>query len=490
MSRSIQTVTRSAVSCGSCAARRGRPVGIYACGPTVYAASTSATRARSSSSALLKRFLEHEGYDVDARDQRHRRQRQDLRRGRGAGPSSAELAAEMTAAYLADTDALGLGRPDARAARERDDRGDRRGDRDAASTPATPTSPTATSTSACARDAGYGALSRRDLDEHGPGRGRRGRRAQGGPARLRAVEGAQGRARTRAWDAPWGPGRPGWHIECSAMAEEPARRRLRHPRRRLDLLFPHHENEAAQTRCARGARARAHLDAQRHARRSTGEKMAKSVGNIALLHEVLDAYGPRRRRAVLRLRALPPAARVLRRERSSRRARASSASARRRGALSPGDRRPSCAGCATASSTRSRATSTRRGARGDVRMDSRGERPLGDRVGDARPARDARRARRSRTCSRRPPRRRRTSASWPRSVSRRAPSATSRAPTRCARRSRRAGWEVRDEAGGFELPAARDRLRAQRRARGAARAPCARRRATSGRRRRPRASRG
>ena len=61
-----------------------------------------------------------------------------------------------------------------------------------------------------------------------------------------------------AWDSPWGPGRPGWHIECSAMAEKLLGVELDIHGGGVDLLFPHHENEAAQTAGARaGGRSRA-----------------------------------------------------------------------------------------------------------------------------------------------------------------------------------------------------------------------------------------
>ena len=77
----------------------------------------------------------------------------------------------------------------------------------------------------------YGALSRRDRDEHDRRRPRRGGALQEGPGRLRAVEAVQRRPGP-GWDSPWGRGRPGWHIECSAMSVPLPRRDLRHPRRR------------------------------------------------------------------------------------------------------------------------------------------------------------------------------------------------------------------------------------------------------------------
>jgi cysteinyl-tRNA synthetase len=93
-----------------------------------------------------------------------------------------------------------------------------------------------------------------------------------------------------AWDSPWGRGRPGWHIECSAMAESLLGLDFEIHGGGADLVFPHHENEAAQTCAAHGtplARMWVHNGMVRLER----EKMAKSVGNIFLLHEALESYG-------------------------------------------------------------------------------------------------------------------------------------------------------------------------------------------------------
>jgi cysteinyl-tRNA synthetase len=91
------------------------------------------------------------------------------------------------------------------------------------------------------------------------------------------------------WDSPWGRGRPGWHIECSAMAEAILGPAFEIHGGGLDLVFPHHENELAQSR-ARGddfARIWMHNGMLRF----TGEKMSKSVGNVETIQEVLDRYG-------------------------------------------------------------------------------------------------------------------------------------------------------------------------------------------------------
>jgi cysteinyl-tRNA synthetase len=91
------------------------------------------------------------------------------------------------------------------------------------------------------------------------------------------------------WDSPWGPGRPGWHIECSAMAEKHLGPEFEIHGGGLDLRFPHHENELAQSRGAgrRFARYWAHNGMLQLAE----EKMSKSTGNIVSLRDVLDGYG-------------------------------------------------------------------------------------------------------------------------------------------------------------------------------------------------------
>src|SRR5208282_2383411 len=93
-----------------------------------------------------------------------------------------------------------------------------------------------------------------------------------------------------SWESPWGPGRPGWHIECSAMAQELLGVDFEIHGGGSDLIFPHHENEAAQTCAAEGAPL-ARLWVHNGMVRVAQEKMAKSVGNIFLLHETLAHYG-------------------------------------------------------------------------------------------------------------------------------------------------------------------------------------------------------
>jgi cysteinyl-tRNA synthetase len=92
-----------------------------------------------------------------------------------------------------------------------------------------------------------------------------------------------------SFDSPWGPGRPGWHIECSTMAEEAFGPVFEIHGGGLDLIFPHHENELAQSRAL--GHEFAHIWMHNGMLRFTGEKMSKSVGNVATLRDVLDEYG-------------------------------------------------------------------------------------------------------------------------------------------------------------------------------------------------------
>ncbi len=135
----------------------------------------------------------------------------------------------------------------------------------------------------------YGSLSRRDVDQMDQGEGVEGADLKEDPLDF-ALWKAGRRARTPFWDAPWGRGRPGWHIECSAMAEALLGVSFDIHGGGIDLVFPHHENEAAQTLAARGeplARIWMH-----NGMLELGGKMSKSEGNIIGLADVLDAVGP------------------------------------------------------------------------------------------------------------------------------------------------------------------------------------------------------
>lgn len=92
-----------------------------------------------------------------------------------------------------------------------------------------------------------------------------------------------------AWDAPFGRGRPGWHIECSAMIEARLGGTIDIHGGGVDLLFPHHENEIAQTRCAHG-RPLARFWLHNGFLTLEDEKMSKSLGNVLLVHELLKEW--------------------------------------------------------------------------------------------------------------------------------------------------------------------------------------------------------
>ncbi len=266
-------------------------VGIYACGPTVYSRIHIGNARPFVVFSLLRRFLEYEGLGVtlvinitDVNDKIYD----------AAGPQgrpSAELAAEMAALYREDTDALGLGRPDHEPLAS-----ETMGpivDYIAALVESGHAYPVDGDVYFRVRsDDGYGSLSHRRLDDMDQGEG------DGNPAHPErkadpldfALWKAHKPGEDTVWESPWGPGRPGWHIECSAMAESLLGVGFDIHGGGSDLVFPHHENEAAQTRAARGAEL-ARIWMHNGMIQFTGEKMAKSVGNIALLHEVLERWG-------------------------------------------------------------------------------------------------------------------------------------------------------------------------------------------------------
>src|SRR6185312_9378956 len=92
-----------------------------------------------------------------------------------------------------------------------------------------------------------------------------------------------------SWESPWGPGRPAWHIECSVMAEQELGASFAVHGGGSDLVFPHHENEIAQSESA--GRPFAHVWMHNGMVDAAGEKMSKSEGNIFQLKEALDRYG-------------------------------------------------------------------------------------------------------------------------------------------------------------------------------------------------------
>jgi cysteinyl-tRNA synthetase len=262
-------------------------VGIYACGPTVYSRIHIGNARPFVVFSLFTRFLRSEGYKArlvvnvtDINDKIYTAAAQ-------AGEGSAEFAEEMTAAYIRDTDQLGLGRPDAE--------------------------PKATETvdgiieliaqlieKGNAYESGgdvyfrvrsfpgYGKLSNRRPEDMDQGE-------EAGSASLKeerldfALWKSTKEGEDTAWDSPWGPGRPAWHIECSVMAERELGASFAVHGGGSDLVFPHHENEIAQSESA--GRPFAHVWMHNGMVDAAGEKMSKSEGNIFQLKEALDRYG-------------------------------------------------------------------------------------------------------------------------------------------------------------------------------------------------------
>ncbi|MDX6625582.1 MAG: cysteinyl-tRNA synthetase [Solirubrobacterales bacterium] len=262
-------------------------VGIYACGPTVYSRIHIGNARPYVVFSLFSRFLRSEGYRprlvINVTDVNDKIYTAAAR----TSEASAEFAARMTAAYFEDTDRLGLGRPDAE--------------------------PLATETiagiialiedlveSGHAYESGgdvyfrvrsfdgYGKLSNRHFEDMDQGE-------EAGSASLKedrldfALWKAHKEGEDTSWDSPWGLGRPAWHIECSVMAEQELGASFAIHGGGSDLVFPHHENEIAQSEAAGRPFARAWM--HNGMVEAGAEKMSKSDGNIFQLSEALDRYG-------------------------------------------------------------------------------------------------------------------------------------------------------------------------------------------------------
>jgi cysteinyl-tRNA synthetase len=138
-----------------------------------------------------------------------------------------------------------------------------------------------------ASDPGYGALSRRDRDAMIAGA-----RVEVAPYKRDPADFVLWKpssADVIGWDSPWGRGRPGWHIECSAMIRAHLGETIDIHGGGLDLIFPHHENELAQSRCAHGGAPLANYWVHNGFVDMGAEKMSKSLGNVVLVNELLDA---------------------------------------------------------------------------------------------------------------------------------------------------------------------------------------------------------
>jgi cysteinyl-tRNA synthetase len=263
------------------------PIRMYFCGPTVYQRIHVGNARPFIVSMWLKRWLEDQGYDVtlvenitDINDKIY-----------AAAPgNSAQLAADASQWYIEDTEDLGLGRPDHEPK-------------------ATETIPEIVALIGelidrdLAYPAGgdgyfrvdhypdYGVLSGR-LDEESvrnPSEEEEQSSLKENPRDFALWKGHK-EGEDTSWESPWGPGRPGWHIECSAMAEKHLGPVFEIHGGGLDLVFPHHENEIAQSRGA--GREFARLWMHNGMLRFGGEKMSKSLGNVITLRDALDEWGP------------------------------------------------------------------------------------------------------------------------------------------------------------------------------------------------------
>jgi cysteinyl-tRNA synthetase len=262
-------------------------VGIYACGPTVYSRIHIGNARPFVVFSLFARFLRSEGYEAklvvnvtDINDKIYDAAWK-------AGQPSTAFAEGMTRGYFEDTDRLGLGRPDAEPL-------------------ATESIEPIVSLISDLIEAGhayesggdvyyrvrsfdpYGKLSNRRTEDMDQGE-------EAGSVTLKedpldfALWKAHKATEDTSWDSPWGPGRPGWHIECSAMAEAELGPSFAIHGGGSDLVFPHHENEIAQSEGAGRPFARAWM--HNGMVETDAEKMSKSEGNIFQLSEALDRYG-------------------------------------------------------------------------------------------------------------------------------------------------------------------------------------------------------
>jgi cysteinyl-tRNA synthetase len=145
--------------------------------------------------------------------------------------------------------------------------------------------------------AAYGALSGRDTDELIAGA-----RVEVAPYKKNPTDFVLWKPSTPelpGWDSPWGRGRPGWHIECSAMSAAHLGETIDIHAGGVDLQFPHHENEIAQSTCAHGGKVFARWWLHNGMLTFDGRKMSKSLGNVLHVHELLTRHPPEALRLLL-----------------------------------------------------------------------------------------------------------------------------------------------------------------------------------------------
>jgi len=148
-----------------------------------------------------------------------------------------------------------------------------------------------------AKKADYGKLSRRPLDEMIAGA-----RVDVAPYKKNAMDFVLWKpsdANTPGWESPWGRGRPGWHRECSSMIEATMGETIDIHGGGIDLVFPHHENEIAQSEGAHHGHGLARFWMHNGFLNVEGEKMSKSLGNFVTIHELLDKWAGTSLRAAM-----------------------------------------------------------------------------------------------------------------------------------------------------------------------------------------------
>ena len=135
----------------------------------------------------------------------------------------------------------------------------------------------------------YGKLSNKNIDDLNPGARIKEDESKKDP--LDFVLWKSAKPNEPSWDSPWGLGRPGWHIECSVMSLENLGEHFDIHGGGPDLLFPHHENEIAQSECASDHKF-ANYWMHSGLLKINGEKMSKSLGNFAMLKDLYNSYHP------------------------------------------------------------------------------------------------------------------------------------------------------------------------------------------------------
>ena len=260
------------------------PVRMYVCGPTVYQRIHVGNARPFVVFLWLRNWLRLNGYEATLVENVTDVNDKIYDAARAQGIPSAELAERATRWYMEDTDGLGLGRPDVEPL-------------------ATETIPEIVALIEDLVERGLAYESRGDVYFRVAAYPAYGELSGAKPEDMVAQEPSDLKEDPRdfalwkatkpgedtAWDSPWGRGRPGWHIECSAMAEKHLGPEFELHGGGLDLRFPHHENEVAQSRGA--GRPFARIWAHNGMLELAQEKMSKSLGNIVSLHDALERWG-------------------------------------------------------------------------------------------------------------------------------------------------------------------------------------------------------